>query len=139
MEKDIDIIDPDGFTFDEQPTPIAFHPLPVPARCCGTILQASYAAHYGFCCPQCGAPVCYTCGCVEHEACSVTVTSLDGRQSAEYTCAWAEPGVCSFCFSRAAYEFYQEVTGRPKDDAYYMSLGHSVRAVKGLDWRIGHQ
>lgn len=128
--------EPDEMVFGD-PEPIAFHPLPVPARCCGTILQASYALQNGYVCPNCGAQVCYICGCVEREACSLTVTSHDGARSATYACSWAEPGTCTFCYWRAAYEFYQEATGRPKNDPHYMSLGASVRAVKGLAWGLG--
>lgn len=132
------MIDIDETLFDGDPEPLAFHPLPVPARCCGTILQASYAERDGYCCPNCGEAVCYTCGCVDSEACSLTVTSLDGASSATYTCdRWAEPGICTFCYWRAAYEFYQEATGRPKTDPHYMGLGASVRAVKGLAWGLG--
>lgn len=120
-----------GSTVEDRPW-LALHPFPVACRNCGTILQASYVAENDFCCPHCGEQVCYACGCVEHDACNLTVTSRDGAHSETYPCTWAEPGCCTFCMYRAAYEFYQEVNGEPADDPYYMGLGCSVCAVKGL-------
>jgi hypothetical protein len=118
------------------PEPLPFHPLPVPCRGCGTVLEASYAAESGFCCPVCGEAVCWTCGCVEGHACAVEVSTLDGSHSEVLVCGWAAPGCCTFCASRAAYEFYQEATGRPADDPYYLALAPSVRPVKGLGWGV---
>jgi hypothetical protein len=125
--------------FDETATrfpAIIFHPMPVPARCCGVVLQATYAAENDFRCPNCLALVCYTCGCVENHACTKTVTTADRARAVTYTCGWAEAGICSFCYSRAAYELYQEATGRAADDPYYMSMGRSVRTVKGLGYGV---
>lgn len=116
--------------------PLPFHPLPVPCQGCGTVLQASSAADNGFRCPVCTRPACYCCGCTQDRACVVEVTTLDGSHSEQLVCGWAEPGCCSFCFARAAYEFYQEATGRPADDHYYLALAPSVRAVKGLGWGV---
>lgn len=118
-------------------SPLVFHPAPVPARCCGTILQATYAEENDFCCPYCGADVCYTCGCVDDAACTAVKHNADGTERTVLACSWRAPGTCSFCYWRAAYEFYQEATGRPADDPFYMTIGQSVRAVKGLGWGIG--
>ena len=123
-------------TGDEGADPFVFHPMPVPARCCGTILQASFAEANDYCCPTCGCRVCYTCGCVERDACTRTAVSADGTRSQTYACGWAFMGLCSFCLSRAAYELYQEATGRRADDPYYVAVGRDVRAVKGLAYGV---
>ena len=118
-------------------SPLVFHPLPVPARCCGTILQATYAEENDYCCPNCGAEVCYTCGCSYNQACASIRTTADHRRQMIINCSWYAPGTCSFCYWRAAYEFYQEATGRVADDPFYLAIGQTVRAVKGLGWGIG--
>lgn len=116
---------------------IVLHPHPVPCRGCGMLLQATYAERNGFACPNCGRQACYTCGCVEDHACSVTVTSADGARSLTYACWWIGPGACSFCMHRAAYELYQRANGEPATDPYYMSLGRTSFGVKGLHYGIG--
>jgi hypothetical protein len=128
----------DGLTGEGETdgAPVAFHPLPVPARCCGTILQASYAEAYDFCCPTCGDPACYVCGCTEQAACSRVLVSADGLLRTVHACGWAGPGMCSFCYSRAAYELYQKATGRPADDPYYMTVGRGAREFKGLGYGV---
>jgi predicted RNA-binding Zn-ribbon protein involved in translation (DUF1610 family) len=111
-------------------------PHPVPCRNCGAILQATYAEENDFACPNCGKDVCYTCGCVEASACSVKVSNRDETSAVVLVCAWAAMGICTFCFWRMAYEFYQEVVGLPADDPFYMSIGRTVRGVKGLGYGI---
>jgi len=112
---------------------VPFHPHPVPCRGCGFILQATYAAANGYRCPGCRRPVCYVCGCTEDVACRMTETAADGSKTAEYACAWCPfvPGTCTFCYARAAYEYYQDVNGQPADDPHYLA-GPSARAFKGL-------
>jgi hypothetical protein len=108
------------------PKPLVFHPMPIPCRGCGTILQATYAEENGFACPHCRRPACYTCGCTEDRACSIEI------QGEPLACSWSLPGLCSFCAWRFAYEVYQEATGRPADDPFYMSLGRTARAFHSL-------
>lgn len=124
----------DFFDEFEQPQgrPVALHPHPVPARCCGTILQATYAAQNEFCCPKCGTPVCYTCGCVDFDACQVEVSNRDGSNTQTYQCWWAAAGTCGFCLARAAYELYMEATGRPADDQFYLNLAPTSFGYKTL-------
>lgn len=108
------------------------HPAPVGCRRCGTILQASYAAEAEFCCPTCGEPACYTCGCTETRACSASIPNLAGSRTATMHCGWVAPGLCSFCGGRAAYEMYMAATGRPAVDRFYLGLAPSAFAVRGL-------
>lgn len=115
---------------------LPFHPHPIPCRNCGTILEATDAAVNSYSCPECLEPVCYVCGCVESYACTMEVANADQTAEATYNCSWADVGTCSFCLSRAAYEFYQQATDRSADDPYYMDLGRTVRAVKGLAYGV---
>jgi hypothetical protein len=132
------ILDPAGWPFNEGPGPLVFHPLPVPARCCGTILQATYADQNDYRCPQCRALVCYTCGCTEASACDLKIVTEATGHVTHLVCAWSPmPGLCSFCWWRAAFEFCQEATGREATSEFYSTIGKSVRAVKGLAWGLG--
>jgi predicted RNA-binding Zn-ribbon protein involved in translation (DUF1610 family) len=116
---------------------MAMHPHPVPCRNCGIILQATYAEQNEFRCPQCGELVCYVCGCTERSACVVEIHNGDKTSTTAWICEWANvPGTCSHCYSRAAYELYQEANGEPADDPFYMSLGRSAFGVKGLDYAV---
>lgn len=101
---------------------IAIHPNPTPCKKCGTILQASLADEYNNRCPGCGEPVCYICGCTELTPCVYGAA----------TCSWVpDARACSRCFARLAYELYQQATGRPADDPYYLQAPTAF-AVKGL-------
>jgi hypothetical protein len=137
MFEDLDQLD-SFFDFDDEPAgrPVALHPHPVPCRKCGTVLQATYAQANEFRCPECGEPVCYTCGCVESDACQAEVSNRDGSGTKVYHCWWATPGACGFCLARAAYELYMEATGRPADDPFYMNLGRTSRGFKGLGYGV---
>jgi hypothetical protein len=46
------------------------------------------------------------------------------------------PGICLFCFSRAAYELHQQGTERPVDDQFYLSIDRTVLGVKGLAYWV---
>lgn len=46
------------------------------------------------------------------------------------------PGICLFCFSRAADALYQQGTERPADDPFYLSIGRTVLGVKGLAYGV---
>src|SRR5918912_685983 len=81
------ILDPAGWPFNEGPGPLVFHPLPVPARCCGTILQATYADQNDYRCPQCRALVCYTCGCTEASACDLKIVTEATGHVTHLVCA----------------------------------------------------
>ena len=95
-------------------------PQPVNCQSCGYLLKASYAAQNMGCCPSCGEPACYTCGCVAAFACVKALRTNDGARSLMHACAWAEMGLCSFCFDEAAYVLYMEATGRVPTDPYYL-------------------
>lgn len=115
----------------------ALHPHPVACSNCGCMLQATYAEANNFCCPECGEEVCYICGCTAAAACVVTKSTRDKSNSQTYRCGWSsQPGACSFCYSRIAYEFYQEAIGLPADDAFYMSLSREPRAYKSLAYGV---
>lgn len=95
-------------------------PQPVPCKHCFTILKATYAAQNDGLCPGCGEMACYTCGCVDDRACVRLTRSADGQHVMESICGWAEPGLCSFCHSEAAYVLYMEATGRVPSDPFYL-------------------
>lgn len=112
---------------------LEMHPEPIPCRRCGTILRATFADADGYRCPTCGEPVCYICGCSMERACVVEVATLDGTRTKRHVCSWSDlPGTCSHCFRRAVYELYQQATGRPANDPFYIRLGRSAFGQKGL-------
>jgi len=125
-----------GDLFVDAAAPTGFHPHPVPCRNCGTILQATYAKANGFKCPQCLAPACYTCGCTETSACVLGLVSADGALSTEHVCGWAFPGMCTFCYSTAAYELYMRATGREAADPFETFGGRTAFAFKGLGYGV---
>ncbi len=94
---------------------------PQPVACeCGFMLHASFAAERAGRCPNCGEMVCHTCGCTETHACARLASTTDGARSVRQVCDWAEPGLCSFCYSEATYCLYMEVTGRTPSDPFYL-------------------
>lgn len=97
-------------------------PAPVGCRNCGCVLHASSAEEQMGACPGCGEPVCYTCGCVDFDACTKMSAARDGSRSVTVVCAWVAAGLCSFCFAEAAYLLYMEATGRIPGDAYYLRI-----------------
>jgi hypothetical protein len=99
---------------------IILTPQPVSCKNCFYLLQASYAAQHVGRCPACGEMACFTCGCVEHIPCHSVSSTRDGLRSTTSGCSWAEPGLCTFCQSEAAYVLYMLVTGREPSDQSYL-------------------
>jgi hypothetical protein len=65
-----------------------------------TIKQADEA---GAVCPRCTSQLCVFCGCSERAPCF--------RKEYAGPCAWAQPGICDFCFIQlATAKYYDLVT-----------------------------